>query len=313
MFLTLLVLMWHDNYIGPITINKTVYTANTHLWGNNGSDAILLHFHSVDGVFVGCGKRERAERYPWDLVCFSHPSFSIIRQPLLKRRFIDFLMRGRAMAYQGGFLDLSLSRFLSLFFSACFEVLLYNHNKIEFFSLWLPFFSEKELCLIGAKNKLLDKLFHVCWRGERERARQRKREKEQAARGKGLLQTHRSTRHEDPREKRLTGGKRDGERSRKGRSDWGDWCCICCLLVCRYLCFSGPEFMGVPMLCSSLSRLFWKEILSLSQFSFKVLYILYCQSSNMKKGEKILNKKLNIRKNKILKYNIRQIRQNKIR
>lgn len=35
----------------------------------------------------------------------------------------------------------------------------------------------------------------------RVRARQRKSEEEQAARGKGLLQTHRSTPHEDPGEK----------------------------------------------------------------------------------------------------------------
>ncbi len=126
------------------------------------------------------GKRERAERYPWDQVCFSHPSFSIIHQALLKRCFIDFLMRGGAMAFQG----VSLSLFASLELSVCFAVLLYNHNK-KSFSLYgcrFLFFCEKELCLIGAKNKLPDKLFHVCWRGVRgEREREQGKGKERSS------------------------------------------------------------------------------------------------------------------------------------
>ncbi len=166
------------------------------------------------------GKRERAERYPWDQVCFCHPSFSIIHQALLKRCFIDFLMRGGAMAFQG----VSLSLFASLELSVCFAVLLYNHNK-KSFSLYgcrFLFFCEKELCLIGAKNKLPDKLFHVCWRGVREREREREQGKGKERRQHVDRVYYKHTGALSMRiqeKKRLTGGKRDGERSRKRRSD----------------------------------------------------------------------------------------------
>ncbi len=71
-----------------------------------------------------------------------------------------------------GFLCLSLPLSSSPSVSQCCYTTIIKRVFLSTAAVF-SFFCEKELCLIGAKNKLPDKLFHVCWRGVRERERER--------------------------------------------------------------------------------------------------------------------------------------------